>query len=95
VPSAECDAIFPNQFPAVLTVTLHDGRVLVEKVLQNRGGPGNPLSPEELVTKFTTNAGRRLPTTHARRLAEAILSLEDRPVHETLALTGPAGDARA
>ena len=48
VAEAECDAIFPNQFPAVLRVKLKDGRELTKKVLANRGGPGNPLSVEEL-----------------------------------------------
>lgn len=89
VASAECDAIFPNQFPAVLTVTLADGRVIVEKVLANRGGPGNPLSREELVTKFLANAGRVLETGEARRVADAILTLEERPLSDTLDLTRP------
>ena len=31
--SPECDAVFPHQFPAILEVVTHDGRVLVEKVL--------------------------------------------------------------
>ncbi|BAS08766.1 cis-aconitate decarboxylase [Arthrobacter sp. Hiyo4] len=39
VPDDECTAIFPMQFPAVLTARLTDGRVLVEKVLTTRGDP--------------------------------------------------------
>lgn len=87
VASAECDAIFPNQFPAVLTATLRDGRVLVERVLANRGGPGNPLGEDELLTKFTANAGRVLDPAAARRLGDAILTLPQRPIPDTLALT--------
>ncbi len=86
VASPECDAIFPNQFPAILTVTLRDGRTLVEKVLANRGGPGNPLSEAELTTKFLANAGRALDAGAAARLADAILSLEKRPIADTLGL---------
>ena len=55
VPAAECDAIWPHQFPAVRTVRTKDGSELVEKVLANRGGPQRPLSDDELRTKFTDN----------------------------------------
>ncbi|MGE0453147.1 MAG: MmgE/PrpD family protein [Vicinamibacteria bacterium] len=82
----ECDAIFPNQFPAVLRVRTHDGRELVEKVLENRGGPGNPLSPEELTLKFLDNARRALPFAKAEELARVILDPADRPVREILSL---------
>jgi 2-methylcitrate dehydratase PrpD len=89
VASEECDAIFPNQFPAILTVILRDGRTVVEKVLANRGGPANPLSESELVTKFRANAGRVLDEQAAARLAGAILTLTGRPIAQTLALAVP------
>ncbi len=76
VANAECDAIFPNQFPAVLTIRLKSGEVLVEKVLANRGGPGNPLSFDELKIKFLANAGRRLSVALAEALADGIAHLE-------------------
>ena len=43
-----CTAIFPQQFPAVLTARLHDGREVVQEVLTTRGGPERPLSFEEI-----------------------------------------------
>jgi 2-methylcitrate dehydratase PrpD len=52
-----CDGIFPRQFPAVLRARLWDGRVIEERVAVNRGGPGNPLSADELRAKFLTNSG--------------------------------------
>ncbi|MBI2221984.1 MAG: MmgE/PrpD family protein [Acidobacteria bacterium] len=94
IASAECDAIFPNQFPAVLTVTLADGRRIVEKVLANRGGPGNPLSEAELTAKFRANAGRALDEAAAVRLANAIVTLEARPLEDTLSLARPSPAAR-
>ena len=51
----ECDRIFPMQFPAILRVTTTDGRQLEERVLENRGGPGRPLSNDELQQKFRDN----------------------------------------
>ena len=72
----ECNDIFPNQFPAVLRARLKGGEVREARVMHNRGGPENPLSDGELKTKFLTNATRALPEGHARKLAEALDSLE-------------------
>ncbi|MTD15763.1 MmgE/PrpD family protein [Nakamurella sp. YIM 132087] len=52
---ATCDAIYPHQFPAIARVRTVDGRELTVQVLENRGGPGNPLTDAELRTKFTDN----------------------------------------
>jgi 2-methylcitrate dehydratase PrpD len=81
----ECDAIFPNQFPAVLRLKLKSGAMLEEKVLVNRGGPGNPLSADELVRKFLSNARRTLRDGKAETLAREILGPAARPVAELLA----------
>jgi 2-methylcitrate dehydratase PrpD len=86
----ECDAIFPHQFPAVLRLRLRDGRMLEEKVLANRGGPGNPLSEAELLVKFTGNAGRALSGAQADRLAAALLDPAPRPLGEVLAEARPS-----
>ena len=48
VPDERCDAIYPHQFPAVVTLRTTSGEVLVEEVLTNRGGPARPLSDDEL-----------------------------------------------
>ena len=90
----ECDRIFPTQFPAVLRVTMKDGTVHEERVLKNRGGPGNPLSDDELRQKFTLNAGQRLGPERADRLADAIFALDRAAeVGGLLALTRPNGAA--
>lgn len=72
VADPECDAIYPHQFPAVLTVDTVDGRRLVEKVLTNRGGPDRPLSDAELATKFRDNATRAVPGEVADALAGTV-----------------------
>ncbi len=71
-----CNDVFPNQFPAVLRARLNGGEVREARVVHNRGGPENPLSDEELETKFLANAGRVLPEERARELGEALGSLE-------------------
>jgi 2-methylcitrate dehydratase PrpD len=88
---AECTAQFPRQFPAVLTARLADGTEIQERVSHNRGGPANPLSPEELTRKFQLNARRAVDDAVAEELARRVwrLSTDGRP--ELVAdLLGPA-----
>ena len=73
----ECDRIFPNQLPAVLRVHLENGETREARVSHNRGGPENPLSDEELETKFHTNATRILSGEGAEDLREALQDLEN------------------
>lgn len=76
---AECSDAFPNQFPAVLTARLGDGRELEEAVMSNRGGPQRPLSDTEIELKFADNAGRLLGDAAVRRSQDAVLSLDRQP----------------
>jgi 2-methylcitrate dehydratase PrpD len=81
---AECDEVFPNQFPAVLTARLRDGNVLEEAVMSNRGGPERPLSDRELELKFADNAGRLLGEDALRQVQENVLSLDRQPAIEAV-----------
>ena len=85
----ECDAIFPHQFPAVLRVRTTDGRELVEKVMSNRGGPQNPLSYDELSTKFRDNAARIVDAGSAGRIQDLVARLEQ--LDDLSPLLGPLG----
>lgn len=85
-PNAECDAIFPNQFPAVLRIRTRAGSVHEAKVLENRGGPGNPLSVDELKVKFMANAGRIVPAGTAARMADAVVGMADGTPADVLGL---------
>lgn len=75
VEDERCTAIFPNQFPAILTVALRDGSTLTREILTNRGGPGWPLTFDELRVKFTDNASRILPAARAEEIAESCQNL--------------------
>lgn len=78
-----CDAIYPHQFPAILTVTKVDGSTVEAAVMVNRGGPGDPLSEEELVRKFIDNASRSLGSAAVDAVQRAVRDL------------GPGSDVRA
>lgn len=95
VPDANCDEIYPHQFPAVVTVRLSDGTEVVEPVLANRGGPRRPLSDEELALKFATCCAGRLPADRITEVSERVLALGTRAgatsgVPALLALFAPA-----
>lgn len=67
--------IYPNQFPGRLTVRTRDGSRLVEEVLVNRGGPADPLTDDELATKFRDNAMTVLDEVAAKELEVRIRDL--------------------
>ena len=75
IADAECDRIFPNQFPAVLRVRLKSGEAREARISHNRGGPENPLSDEELEVKFRANAGIALPAEQVEELRSALEAL--------------------
>ncbi|MGB3772093.1 MAG: MmgE/PrpD family protein [Rhodococcus sp. (in: high G+C Gram-positive bacteria)] len=77
VPDDQCDAIFPHQFPAVLTVHLEDGSTVVEEVLTTRGGPERPLSFEDVRAKFSANVGELLGASERDAFATKCGSLAD------------------
>jgi len=82
----ECDAIFPNQFPAILRVHTRHGAVLEERVMANRGGPAWPLSETEVRIKFMSNATRVLDSEQAEAIANTILTMDDRPIRDVAAV---------
>ncbi|MDN5917618.1 MAG: MmgE/PrpD family protein, partial [Pseudonocardia sp.] len=77
VADEESTAIFPRQFPAVLTAELHDGTTVTERVRENRGGPQRPLSDAELSAKFTGNATRALVPGAADDVVSSLWDLRD------------------
>lgn len=76
-PDERCDAIYPNQFPAVVTVRTTSGQELVEEVLANRGGPARPLSDAELAQKFRDNVAGRLDTDAADAVRRGVFDLQN------------------
>jgi 2-methylcitrate dehydratase PrpD len=72
-----CDAIFPQQAPAILSVRTKDGRRMVEEVLINRGSPERPLSDNELAVKFSENCRRVLVSETTEALRSSIDRIEE------------------
>ncbi|MBB2944422.1 2-methylcitrate dehydratase PrpD [Actinoplanes lutulentus] len=68
-------AAFPRAFAGVLRVCTKAGVLLEHRVDSSRGGPGHPLSPAEVVSKFTGNATRAISVDAARALSDAVWAL--------------------
>jgi 2-methylcitrate dehydratase PrpD len=51
---------YPRQFVGDVSVTTTDGRTLADRRDHPRGGPDDPMTPEELIDKFRGNAALRM-----------------------------------
>jgi 2-methylcitrate dehydratase PrpD len=57
-------------------VHTRDGRELTHFVPAQKGGPGNPLTWDEIAVKFEANASAVLPQEHVAKLITMIGNLE-------------------
>ena len=71
----ESTAIFPHQFPAVLTAHLDSGESVTERIVANRGGPDRPLGDDEVAEKFRTNAVRSVSEQDVPAVVDAVREL--------------------
>jgi 2-methylcitrate dehydratase PrpD len=83
----ECDAIFPNQFPAIVRITTNSGSIMERRVMNNRGGPANPLSSDEIAMKFKANVKDVLRDADAAELIRVISNLEESSIDQVMKLT--------
>lgn len=77
VADAELNRLYPDKFPARVTITLKDGKSFQETVLFPKGDPQDPLSAAELEAKFRDNAHALLGGARAGELLQAVLALPD------------------
>ena len=75
IPDAALDKLYPENFPARVTITMNDGTTHQETVMKPKGDPGNPLTPEEIAEKFRGNSVGYLGAAQAEALLMAVRSL--------------------
>lgn len=75
VAAPDLDPLYPEKFPARVTIALADGATHAETVLLPKGDPGNPLSDAELAAKFRQNCAGRMEPARIARLQDAIMGL--------------------
>jgi 2-methylcitrate dehydratase PrpD len=77
IADAELNKLYPDKFPARVTVTLKSGAAFQETVLFPKGDPQDPLSAGELEAKFRDNAQALLGAARAGQLLQAIYALPE------------------
>jgi 2-methylcitrate dehydratase PrpD len=65
-----------EKFYVTVNLTLNDGRKLSQRMDKLSGGPGNPLSREQQLSKFHSCARRALSDAAANRMLELVQNLE-------------------
>jgi 2-methylcitrate dehydratase PrpD len=77
IADAGLNALYPDKFPARVTISLKNGSAFQETVLIPKGDPQDPLSAAELDAKFRGNADILLGNARAGELLQAIYGLPD------------------
>lgn len=85
------DTAFPTYFSGGVEVTLEDGRVINRHIRVNCGAGERAMTPEAVAEKFMASASLAIPIAQAERIRDAVLSLEDVPVAELMALLRKGG----
>lgn len=70
------NANFPKYFPGGIVLKTRDGRCLEHHIEINRGGPGNPMEPDEIKEKFRDNAILTCNPDRIKAIVEAIEELD-------------------
>ena len=77
VADAQLNQLYPDKFPARVTITLKNGTSYQETVLFPKGDPQDPLSAADLEAKFRGNVAAMLSPARAGKLLDAIHALPD------------------
>lgn len=80
-------AVYPDRYPARVTVTMEDGSVYVGEVEYPKGDPEYPASREEVITKFKANASTTIPEDKIDRIIQLVDDFENlKDLYELISL---------
>ncbi|MBK5116324.1 MAG: MmgE/PrpD family protein [Thermoleophilia bacterium] len=68
---------FPKAFPGGVRIVMNDGSIREAELAYQRGGPENPMTTEDVLIKFQTNAALAVTDGAIGSLQETTLGLED------------------
>lgn len=77
--SEEFESVYPEKYPARVTVTMEDGKQYVGYVEYPKGDPEYPATKEEVVEKFRNNAANTIGSVKAERIIELVDKFEELP----------------
>ena len=86
--SSDYEALLPDKFPALVKVWPLEGDPVYQEIFDPLGGPGNPLSREDLLEKFVSLAvpvlGRPMTLAFLKDFASLVETADVRPVFKHL-----------
>lgn len=71
------NSAYPRYYDGEVEIRLADGRTVTHREAVNRGSDANPLTAEEVATKFHGNATRAVSGRRAQRIHDAVMALDD------------------
>jgi 2-methylcitrate dehydratase len=77
VANAEIDAMFPGVKRAIVTITTADGASFTKQADHAKGRAESPLTDEELIDKFRSNASHAMSESQMDKVVAATFALED------------------
>jgi len=72
----ECERIYPGRRSGVARIELRDGRVLEERVLDPKGEGENPMTDDDLSTKFSSNCEPLLGGARTEKLLQLVMGIK-------------------
>jgi 2-methylcitrate dehydratase PrpD len=84
IADAALNGLYPDKFPARVTITLKSGASFQETVMFPKGDPQDPLTAAELEAKFCENVAAMLNPAQAGALLQAIYALPGAPDADAL-----------
>ncbi|UWG98908.1 MmgE/PrpD family protein [Dehalobacter sp. DCM] len=72
----EFEAVYPERYPARVTVKTKDGKIYVGEVQYPKGDPEYPATKEEVTFKFLANAANTIGSVKAKRICELVDHIE-------------------
>jgi 2-methylcitrate dehydratase len=82
----ELTAMYPQHIANRITLRLSDGRTVTEQVNDPKGHPNNPMSREEVETKFNGLTAKFLERAQAREILDYVWSIERHQVAPLMGL---------
>ena len=73
----EFEAVYPQRYPARVTVTMKDGTVYKAEVPYPKGDPEYPATKEEVVEKFFANATNTISMEKAQKVKDLVDKFEE------------------
>ena len=74
--AVDADSNFPRYYSGEVVIRTKDGRELRHREPHNRGSDANPLTSEDILGKYWSNATRAVSTARAERVHDAVMELD-------------------